>query len=205
MKFIFSIHFLLKMPFFPHHVVRCHILTLSIYQQTFLSLMTTFLRAFHWTAPLRPRSGSSPSMTHGDTWAGSSQLPLRLPTWKAFQVSTLTNIWRYVEKDLQIRIVYRTTLPPQYRDWRLDGWFKVLEKLKALSLILIHIYFAQVDFKQMTSSSPIFAAVKRVSLPGIIFSFDRNPRGSALHVTAGNLELRSQDKVEELYKKDRVN
>lgn len=47
----------------------------------------------------------------------------------------------------------------------------------------------------MTSSSPIFAPVKRVAIPGIVFSFDQNIIKTVISCSTNKLEFISQNKV----------
>lgn len=47
----------------------------------------------------------------------------------------------------------------------------------------------------MTSSSPIFAPIKRVSIPGIIFSFEKNIIETAMSFSTNNLEIKTKNKV----------
>ena len=47
----------------------------------------------------------------------------------------------------------------------------------------------------MTSSSPIFAPIKRVSIPGIIFSFEQNIIETAVSFSTNCLEIKTENKV----------
>lgn len=47
----------------------------------------------------------------------------------------------------------------------------------------------------MTSSSPIFAPVKRVAVPGIIFSSDQNNIKSSISFSTNSLEFRTLNKA----------
>ena len=47
----------------------------------------------------------------------------------------------------------------------------------------------------MTSSSPIFAPIKRVSIPGIIFSFEQNIIETAVSFSTNSLEIKTENKV----------
>ena len=47
----------------------------------------------------------------------------------------------------------------------------------------------------MTSSSPIFAPIKRVALPGVIFSFEQNIWKTVISCSTNRLEFRSQNKA----------
>ena len=47
----------------------------------------------------------------------------------------------------------------------------------------------------MTSSSPIFAPVKRVAIPGIIFSVEQDILKTVISCSTNRLEFRSQNKA----------
>lgn len=47
----------------------------------------------------------------------------------------------------------------------------------------------------MTSSSPIFAPIKRVAIPGIVFSFEQNMIETAISFSTNSLELKTKNKV----------
>ena len=47
----------------------------------------------------------------------------------------------------------------------------------------------------MTSSSPIFAPIKRVAIPGIVFSFEQNMIETAISFSTNSLEFKTKNKV----------
>lgn len=47
----------------------------------------------------------------------------------------------------------------------------------------------------MTSSSPIFAPIKRVAIPGIFFSFEQNIIETAISFSTNSLEFKTKNKV----------